>query len=129
MAVGSLRREACCEVVKEDVDDGRGVEGEDLAEEQATDHGDAERTAQLRTNAVAKGEREAPEKGGHGGHHDGTEAQKTSVVDGFGGVLAVLSLAFEGKVHHHDAVFLNDTDEQDESYDGDDAEGLMEKKQ
>ena len=43
--------EALREAVKENVDDRRGVEREDLADEQAADHGDAERAAQFRADA------------------------------------------------------------------------------
>ena len=42
----------CAELVEEDVDDRRGVERQHLAEQQAADHGDAERPAQLRADAA-----------------------------------------------------------------------------
>ncbi len=75
---------------------------------------------------LPSGQRDAAEQRGHGGHHDGTEAQQAGFVDGVGGVLAVLALGLQGEVHHHDAVLLHDADEQNDADDGDDAEILME---
>ena len=61
ISVGSFLgrfREAVREVVEEDVDDGRGVEGEHLAQQKAANHGDAERPAKLRPDAAPEGERQ-----------------------------------------------------------------------
>ena len=110
------------EPVEEDVDDRRGVEGEDLAQQQSADHGDAQRTAQLRAEAGADGQRNAAQQRGHGGHHDGAEAQQAGFVDGFGRGLAVLALGLQREVDDHDAVLLHDADEQNDADDGDDAE-------
>ena len=121
--------EAGTEIVKEDIDDRRGVEREDLAEEQAADHGDAEGLAELRTDAGAEGQGQAAEQCGHGGHHDGAEAEERCLVDGFGGVLAFFAFGLEGEIHHHDAVLLDDADEQDDANDGHDIEIEMEETQ
>ena len=119
-------REALRQVVKEDVDDRRGVEREHLAQQQAADHADAQRPAKLGADAGADGQRDAAQQRGHGGHHDGTEAQQAGFVDGVGGVLAVLAFAFQREVHHHDAVLLHDADEQDDADDGHHAQILVE---
>ncbi len=118
--------DSLAEAIEEDVDDGCGVEGEDLAEEQAADHGDAERAAQLGAEAAAQGQRQSAEQRRHGGHHDGAEAQQAGFEDGLGGILAVLALGFEGEVDDHDAVLLDDADEQNDADDGDDTEVLVE---
>ena len=57
-----LRRtaEALADAIEEDVDDRRGVEREHLAEQQSADHGDAQRTAQLRAHAVCPRPAECP---------------------------------------------------------------------
>ena len=76
-------RETGGDTVKEDVDDGRGVEGKDLADEQATDHGDAQRAAQFRADAGAEGQRDAGEERGQGGHEDRAETKQRSFIDSF----------------------------------------------
>src|SRR5258707_8190699 len=88
------------------VNDGRGEEGEHLAEYQSANDGDTKRTAQLRANASAKGKRKSTEERRHGGHHDGTETQQASLVDGFDGGLAFQALRLHGEVDHEDGVFL-----------------------
>src|SRR5215472_12932731 len=50
-----------------DVDHRRGVEGQELRQQQSADDGDAERAAQLRSSAGAKGERQTAEQSRHGG--------------------------------------------------------------
>ena len=41
----------------------------------------------------------------------------------------MLAFGFEGEVDHHDAVFLDDADQQDDADDGDDAELLAKENQ
>ncbi len=71
---------------------------------------------------VPNGQRNAAEQRGHGGHHDGAEAQQAGLVDRFGRVLAVLALGLEREVDDHDAVLLHNADEQDDADDADDAQ-------
>ena len=78
------------------------------------------RGRQLRPAAERQGN--AAKQRGHGGHHDGTEAQKAGLVDGFFRRLALLTLGFQGKVDHHDRVLLHNTDQQDDADQRDDAE-------
>src|SRR6185437_1873252 len=105
-------REAMRQVVKEDIDDRGGVEGEHLAEEQAANHGDAERPAKFRANSRTERQWDAAEQRSHRGHHNGTETQQAGLIDGIGGVLAMLALGFQREINHHDAVFLHDADKQ-----------------
>ena len=63
-----------------------------------------------------------PEQRGHGGHHDGAEAQQAGLVNRVERRFAFLALGFERKVDHHDGVFLDDADQQDDADQGDDAE-------
>ena len=62
-AAAGFTRETLGKVVEEDVDDRRGVQREHLAEEQAAHHRDAQRPAQLRAEAGAEGQRDAPRTG------------------------------------------------------------------
>src|SRR6266508_2702436 len=110
------------ETVEPEVDHRGGVEGEDLGEEEPADDGDAEGAAELGTGAGAEGEGEAAEEGGHGGHHDGAEAEQAGLVDGLARRLALGALGVEGEVDHHDGVLLDDADEEDDADQGDDAE-------
>src|SRR5579864_4402755 len=76
-------REAPTQTIKGQVDDGRGVESQQLAENQAADDRDAERIAQFGSRAGGEGKRQAAEQSGHGCHHDWTKTQERGLVDGF----------------------------------------------
>ncbi len=60
-------------------------------------------------------QRQARQQRAHGGHHDGTEAQQARLVDRLVRRHALLALRFQGEVDHHDAVLLDDADEQDDA--------------
>src|SRR5262245_3502890 len=105
--------------VKKDVDHRGGVEREKLADEQSADHGDAQRTTQLGAKAATQRERKATEQGRHGGHHDGAKTEEARFVNRVGGALAVLAFGFEREIDDHDAVLLDDADEQDDADKGD----------
>src|SRR3984893_11578835 len=104
------------------VHDGSGEKGEHLAENESADDGDTERTAQLRANTGAKSERESAKKRGHGGHHDGAEAQQAGLIDSFDGGLAFQALCLHGEVDHEDGIFLDDANQQNNSNHSDNAE-------
>ena len=106
--------DADLQAVKEEVDDRRGEERQGLGDDEPADDGDAERAAELRAGPSTESERQAAEQGGHGGHHDGTEAEEAGFEDGFFGGLAVFSLGDKGEVDHHNGVLFDDTDEQDD---------------
>src|SRR5581483_6957804 len=76
-------REAAREAVEEQIDNGSRIEGEDLAEQQASDDGDSERAPQFRASPGAERQRNSAEQGRHRGHHNGPEAEQTGLVDGF----------------------------------------------
>jgi hypothetical protein len=82
-ARGQLGRE----LVKEEIDHRRRVEGQQLAEDQAADDRDPERTAQLRAHPLPEGERHGAEHGGHGRHQDRAEAKQAGLVDRVEGFL------------------------------------------
>src|SRR6185437_3297884 len=111
--------EAVAEPIEGQVYHRRGVQGQDLAENQAADDADAERAAELRTGAGAERQRDAAHHGGQRGHQDGAEAQQAGLVDGLPRRFAVLALGLEREVNHHDGVLLHNADEQDEADEGD----------
>src|SRR5580698_8227168 len=121
---GTICRKFLGQVIEENIDHRRGVEGEDLAEQQAAHHGNSQWLAEFRANAGTERERQTAEERGHGGHHDGTKTQQAGFVDRVLGAHAVLSLGFQSEVNHHDSVLFHDADEQDNSYERDDAEFL-----
>ena len=121
------RLNAMADAIEEDVDDRRGVERKHLAQQQSAHHGNAQRAPQLRSHARAHRQRNARQQRGHGGHHDGTEAQQAGLVDRVGRVHAALALALQREVHHHDAVLLHNADQQNDADDGHDAQVLLEK--
>src|SRR3954468_13567815 len=65
-----LPGEARLEPLHRQIDDRRGVEREQLAQQQAADDGDAERVAQFRTRALLECEWDCAEQGGERRHHD-----------------------------------------------------------
>src|SRR5215831_12608163 len=71
---GFLAAEFLRQAGEAQVDDRGGVEGQQLAEDQAADDGDAERAAELGAHAGSESQRHSAEERGHGGHDDGAEA-------------------------------------------------------
>jgi len=61
--------------------------------------------AKFRTDAGAESERKSSEERGHGGHHDGAEAEQAGFVNGIERRLAFVALGVEREVDHHDGVF------------------------
>ena len=88
-------------------DGGRSI----MAEDQATDDGDAQGLAQLSAIAAADGQGNRPEEGCQGGHQDGPEAQQAGAADRFMRVGAGAA-RLDREVHHHDGVLLDDADQQ-----------------
>src|SRR5258705_580936 len=114
------------EFVESEINDRSGVERKKLAHDEAADDADAEGAAKFGTGAGAERQRESAKEGSHGGHQDGAEAQHARFEDGVFGAFAAFAFGLEGKVNHHDGVFLDDTDEQDDADDGNDVEVLLE---
>src|SRR6516162_3551437 len=101
--------------VEENVNYRRRVQRKDLAQDQPAHHRNPEWSAELRTNAGAKRQRNAAKKRRHRGHHDRAEPKKAGFIDRVFGLLTVLAFRFEGEVDHHNPVLLYDPDQQDDS--------------
>ena len=106
------------QVIEEDVDHRRGVEGEHLAQQQDLQPW---RMPSGRRSSdpmpVPNRQRDSTQKRGHGGHHDGAKAQQAGLVNRLGRVHAPLPFTFQGEVDHHDAVLFHDADQQDDADD------------
>src|SRR5262249_36191238 len=110
------------ETVEVQVDDWCRVQRQQLAKNQAPDNRDAQWPPQLRSGPHAECQRQATQQRRHGGHDDGAEPQQTGLEDGGLWALALVAFGLEGEVDHHDGVLFHDTDEQNDTNHGDDAQ-------
>lgn len=98
------------------IKDGGEEEGEELGDEEAADDAEAEGDAGLGHGAAdAEGDGDASHEGANGGHEDGTEADEGGFDDGVIGLLPFVLDGVDGKVDHHDSVFQDDADEENEA--------------
>ena len=105
--------------VEYEINHGRCVKGEQLADDKASADRDAERPAQFSSDPVAQGKRKRTQQGGEGGHQDRPKTQKTSLGNGISGALSFMPLSLKCEVDHHDRVLLHDADEQQDPDAGD----------
>lgn len=99
--------EATAQAVEAQVDHRGCVQREQLAYQQATHNGNAQRLAYLCAVAVPKGSGTAP-RSRSSGHHDRPKTQQAGFINGFvRGRLRVRRL--KGKIHHHDGIFFDNT--------------------
>jgi len=101
--------------VKVDINDRRRIEGENLRKSQTPDDGVAERLAKLRADSATQHHRYATKQRRHRGHQDRPKAQHAGLVDRFLRRQTLAMLDLLGKIDQHDAVFLDDADEQDDA--------------
>ena len=83
--------------------------------DQAADHGVAERLAQLRAGAAPEHQRQRAEQRRHRRHHDRPEAQQAGLANRVVRRQVLLALGLDGEVDHHDAVLLDDADQQNDA--------------
>ena len=115
--------------VEIDIDDWRRIEGKNLRQSEAADDGVAERLTDLRSDPRAEHHRHGTEHRRHRGHEDRTEALDAGLVDQFLGRQTFILFGLQGEVHEHDAVFLDDADEQDDTDDCNHAQIVMSRHQ
>jgi hypothetical protein len=108
--------------VEGQIDDRRREQGQQLADQQAAEDGDAQRTAQLGALAPAQHQRHGGEQRGQRRHQDRAEAQQAAWWIASRGALALVALGVDGEVDHHDRVLLHDADQQDDADDADHAQ-------
>ena len=109
------------------VDDGSEKEGEELGDEEAADDAEAEGDAVLGHGAAdAEGDGDGSHARGKGRHKNGAEADEGSFNDGIIGRFLFFSNGDVGEVDHHNAVFHDDSNEENEADERIDGEGLIE---
>src|SRR6266403_1026488 len=104
------------------VNDRRRKKGEHLAQDESADNGDTQRTTKFRADTGAKSKGKRTQERRHGGHHDGPEAQQTSLINGVKRGLAFQTLRLDREIDHENSVFLDDADQQDDANERDDIE-------
>ncbi len=117
-----MKGKAMSEPIESKIHNGRGVERKNLTQDEAANDGDAKGAAKFGADTSAECERKTAEKRGHGGHHDGSEAEEACFIDGVERGFAFNAFGFEREVNHHDGVLLDDTDEKNDADESDDAE-------
>ena len=90
-----------------------------LRNDQAADHRDAQRLAQLGAGAGAEGDRQRAHHRGKRRHHDRAEAHQAGPVDRLGRRRPVAPQR-QRHVDHHDRVLLDDADQHQQADHGDD---------
>ena len=70
---------------------------------------------EARADAEADCQRQGAEQCSESRHHNGAEANETSLVDGFLRFKMMGALNLEGKVNHHDGVLLDDSNKEDDA--------------
>ena len=110
------------QTVEVEVDHRSGVEGQHLAQHQTTDDGDTQWLTHLRTFGTAQHQRQGAKDGSQGGHHDRPETQQARLADGLLRTQALTALQLQGQINHQDGVLLDDTDQQEQTQQGDQTE-------
>src|SRR5262249_23400557 len=94
------------QTIKPQVNDRGRVKRKQLAQQQSADDSDTQRMAQLGSCTGTQRQRHSSQQGRHRRHHDRTESKQTGLIDCLLRRFAFFPLSFQGKVNHHDGVFL-----------------------
>src|ERR1700734_2684604 len=97
------------------IDHGSSEQGQRLAHNQSADDRNPQRPVHFRARSPAQSQRQPTQQSGHGGHHDGTEAQNTGFVDGISRLLALRAFHLQGHINHHDGVLFYQPDQKDDA--------------
>ncbi len=103
----------------QEINDRRRVERQDLRDNQPADDRDAERAAQFGAGTGGHHQRNRGQQRRQRRHQDGPEADNASFEDGRLRIEAALAFAFEREVDDHDAVLLDDADQQNDADESD----------
>ncbi len=118
----AVPREAPGQPVEEEIDHRRGVQGQHWLRIRPPTMVMPRGRRSSEPVPVPSASGTAAEQRGHGGHHDGAEAQQAGLVDGVQRRHALFALRVEREIDHHDGVLLHDADQQDDADQRDDAE-------
>src|ERR1019366_9400063 len=104
------RPDPFAEAVHIEVDDGRRIERQRLADDQPTDDGDAERTAHFAAIAETEGEWQSAKDRRHRRHHNGTKTQDASLVYRIVRRSVARASRVDGEIDHENRILFDDAD-------------------
>src|SRR6266702_6511502 len=110
----SRTKQPILQPIEVEVDDWRGVEREYLRQCEATDDRVAQWLTDLRSDTGADHHRHGAKQRCHRRHEDGTKALDAGLVDRLLRCKTVGLFGLNGEVDEHDAILLDDTDEQND---------------
>src|SRR5579864_160736 len=114
------------EAVEVEVYHRRGEESQHLADDQASDDGDAQRPAKFRASSSADSQRHRTQHRRHGGHHNRTKTKQAGLVNGFQRGPSLAALGLNREINHQNRVLLNDANQKNDANHGDDAKFRLE---
>ena len=100
-----------------------------LADDQPADDRDAERLAQFGTGPGPQHQRQRAEHRRHGRHQNRPETKQAGLINRLTRRQSLDALGLQREVDHHDRIFLDDADEQNDADDGDDVEVVVQQHQ
>ncbi len=80
--IANAKLESMREPIKSQINHRRGVQRQQLAQDQATDNGDSQGPTQFRSHARSQRQRQARQQRRHSSHHDRAETQQARFVNG-----------------------------------------------
>src|ERR1700736_6292071 len=113
--IADAKLESLRKPIERQINDRRGVQRQQLTQNQATDNGDSQGAAQFSSHARPQSQRQSRQQRRHGGHHDRAKTQQARFVNRVPRRPAFFALGLQSKVNHHDGVFLDDANQQDDS--------------
>src|SRR6516164_6667057 len=102
------------EAVHVDVYDGGGEQCQQLRYQKATDDCIAERLANFRSDTSAEHQWNSAEQRAHRRHQNGTKTQQARLVDRLLSTEPMLTLSDQREIDQHDAVLLDDSNQQND---------------
>src|ERR1700730_4890698 len=117
-----LPEQPVLQLIEIDIDNRRRIESEYLRQSEAADDRVTERLANLRAAPRTHHHRHGAEQRRHRRHQDRAKALDAGLVDRFLGRQAFVLFGLHGEIHQHDAVLLDDANQQYEADDRDHAQ-------
>src|SRR5690606_22080711 len=102
------------QAIEEQVDHGRAVQGQHLAEQQAANNGQAQRLAHFGAFGSAQQQRQGAEYCGQRGHQNGPETLQASAADRVFRTQTFSALQLQRQVDHQNGVLLDHANQQEQ---------------
>jgi hypothetical protein len=116
------------ELIEIEINNGCGVQSQQLGYSQTTDDCDSKRLTDFGAVTLAHCKRNRTKHCGQSGHHDGTKANNTGLVNCIGGGEVLVPLSFQREIDHHDGVFFHDADQENDSNDRDNERSTLKRR-